>query len=840
MISVIGTTISHYKILEKLGEGGMGVVYKAHDNKLDRDVALKFLPQYLTSDPAEKERFYHEARAAASLTHANVAVIHEIGESGGQLFIAMEYVEGMTLKQFAESDPQTINKVLDIAIQICEGLAAAHEKGIVHRDIKSENIIITPKGQAKITDFGLAKVRGATKLTKEGSTLGTAAYMSPEQARGDEVDHRSDIFSFGVVLYELLTGRLPFRGEHQAALMYSIVNEEPEPIARFNERASSEIGHIVAKSLEKDKEDRYQHADDLLSDLRRERKKLEYAKASTITVASQSALRRPLKIRLKRLGVIVAAVSVVVILAVIFNPFNLQIGMQKSLSEGRKSIAVLPFQDLGQKEGPDDFFSEGIAEDISVRIGKIGELKVIARSSVLKFKGTAKNVKEIAKELGVSTILEGTVRRSGNRVHVVCELIDGQTEEQLWSESYDCERKANDIFDIQADVAEKIASSLKANLSAAVGRSLKAKPTANTDAYAFYVKGREYYYRYKKFDNETAIGFFKKAIELDSKYALAYAALGDAYAQRWEFGDARSIDSSIAVCQRSIALDPNNAEAYKALGLAYEVGGRLQEALKANLRAVELNPNFVPALGNIGDVYCKMGQLVEGIKWRTKALQADPTFARSYLMLGIWYNVLTEDEEAQQLLKRSLELQPDNPTPYFYQGYLCFIAGRFRDALQALQIKCSFDRDTASYYDWTGFIHLTMNDTISARVNAQKLPYGVSWAGLYLDWREGKRKTVQRFCDSSITRIKQLIDKGDESFSRPLMIANLFGIQERKAETLEWLRKDIEAGDVDYRYMQVDPYLRCLHGDPEFEKMIASLKARVDEMKRQVREMNLD
>ena len=231
---MIGQIISHYKILEKLGEGGMGVVYRAHDATLDRDVALKFLPHYLTSDPIEKERFYHEARAAAALTHANIAVVYEIGEHEGQLFIAMEYVEGKTLKDIVGANrdsPLPTSKILDIAIQVCEGLSAAHEKGIVHRDIKSDNIMLTPKGQVKIMDFGLAKLKGATKLTKTGSTLGTAAYMSPEQARGEEVDHRSDIFSFGVVLYELLAGKLPFKGEHQAALMYSLVNEEPQPIA---------------------------------------------------------------------------------------------------------------------------------------------------------------------------------------------------------------------------------------------------------------------------------------------------------------------------------------------------------------------------------------------------------------------------------------------------------------------------------------------------------------------------------------------------------------------------------------------------------------------------------
>jgi len=286
---MIGQTVSHYKILSKLGEGGMGVVYKAHDTKLDRVVALKFLPHYLTSDPTEKERFYHEARAASALLHTNVAVVFEIDEHDGQMFIAMEYVDGKTLREILHAETLAMKKVLDIAGQVCDGLAAAHERGIVHRDIKSENIMVTSKGQPKITDFGLAKVKGATKLTKTGSTLGTAAYMSPEQARGEDVDHRSDIFSFGIVLYEMLTGRLPFKGEHHAALLYSIINDEPQPIARFNEKATPEIERIVAKALEKDKDDRYQHADEMLSDLRRERKKLDYVK--TADVAEPAAIK---------------------------------------------------------------------------------------------------------------------------------------------------------------------------------------------------------------------------------------------------------------------------------------------------------------------------------------------------------------------------------------------------------------------------------------------------------------------------------------------------------------------------------------------------------------------
>jgi len=311
---MIGQTISHYRIVEKLGEGGMGVVYKAHDTKLDRMVALKFLPHYLTSDPTEKERFTHEARAASALVHSNVAVVFEINEHDDQMFIAMEYVEGRTLKELIEAEPLTIRKVLDIAIQVCDGLAAAHERGIVHRDIKSENIMVTAKGQPKITDFGLAKVKGATKLTKTGSTVGTAAYMSPEQARGEEVDHRSDIFSFGIVLYEMLTGKLPFKGEHHTALLYSIIHDDPQPIARFNNKVTPEIEHIVAKALEKDRDDRYQHADEMLSDLRRERKKLDYVKTGQLSVPVPAAIEalRPSR---KRLWYGLAAAAALIIAA---------------------------------------------------------------------------------------------------------------------------------------------------------------------------------------------------------------------------------------------------------------------------------------------------------------------------------------------------------------------------------------------------------------------------------------------------------------------------------------------------------------------------------------------
>lgn len=392
---MIGKTISHYKILEKLGEGGMGVVYKAHDNTLDRIVALKFLPHYLSSDKNEKARFYHEAEAAASLMHQNIAVIHEIGEYEDQIFISMEFVEGNTLKQIIEHKNEllSVNKVLDIAIQICNGLTEAHEKGIVHRDIKSDNIMLTSKGQVKIMDFGLAKIKGATKLTQTGSTVGTGAYMSPEQVLTLDVDYRSDIFSFGVVLYEMLTTHLPFRGDHQAALLYSLLNEEPQPVARFNEKVSTELEHIVLKSLAKNREERWQHVDDLLADLRREQKKLGYVKAGYVKSSNISQPGSEIKIyeNRKKLKIIIpaAAAIVLIILFFILNPFTDKEVQNAASESSRRSLAVMYFENIPDPQDK-DHTGEMLTNLLITSLSQVNRLEVISRERLL----------EIQKELG--------------------------------------------------------------------------------------------------------------------------------------------------------------------------------------------------------------------------------------------------------------------------------------------------------------------------------------------------------------------------------------------------------------------------------------------------------
>jgi serine/threonine protein kinase/Tfp pilus assembly protein PilF len=852
---MIGKTISHYKILSKLGEGGMGVVYKAHDTTLTRDVALKFLPQNVTSDPVEKERFYHEARAASALNHPNITTIYEIAEHEGQLFIAMELVEGKTLKQLVVSEPPSIKKVLDIAIQAGEGLAAAHEKEIIHRDIKSENIMVTPKGQAKVMDFGLAKVRGATRLTRAGSTVGTASYMSPEQAQGEEIDHRSDIFSFGVVLYELLTGRLPFKGEHEAALMYSIINQEPPPIARFNEKAGDDLQRIVSKALAKDREERYQHADDMVADLKRERKALESARtgrvetstvqpavpaAKTPTAEEPAVAPKPRRNSLKFV-VPAVIVGIAVVLIILFNPFGLQVSQKKTVAADRKSVAVLPFTNMsGDKE--DEFFSDGVTEDIIAQLSNIGDLKVISRTSTMQYKNTTKNIRDIAKELNVATILEGSVRRADNQVRIVAQLIDASTDKHLWAETYD--KELTQIFAIQSDVARQIASALKAELSPREKEQLAKQPTGNIDAYAYYLKGREYYCRYSKQDNENAIELFKKALELDPDYALAYAGLGDAYAQRpSKFGFPWAwVDSSIAMSQNAISLDPTLAEGYKALGLGYQYKGWFKRSLETYRKAVDLNPNYDPAVANIGWVSAELGNFDEAWRWLKRSVALNPMLPFNYAGIGYVYLLLGDYTAATEWINKALALQPDLQSAHGFLARASMAQGEYQQCIELAEKILASDPDNGMGLALAGGAEFMLGNYARAEECFARAVATNSWyesavglGGVY--WMTGRQDEARKMFARSVEADQMALANGNEVWLIPCELAQINAILGNKIEAYDWLQKAIDAGWRNYRGAEMDPALDNLRGDDRFKQMMAEVKAKVDEMRRRVEEM---
>jgi len=689
---MIGKTISHYKILEKLGEGGMGVVYKAQDTKLDRIVALKFLPQHLTSDPVEKERFIHEAKAASALNHPNITTIHEVDEFEGQMFIVMEYCEGKTLKQMIEKETLPVKKVLDIAIHVSEGLTAAHSKGVVHRDIKSDNIMVTPEGQVKIMDFGLAKLKGATKLTKTRSTLGTAAYMSPEQASGEEVDQRSDIFSFGVVLYELLTAQLPFKGEHTMAIIYSILNDEPQPVARFNNKVSAKLEDIVFKALAKEREERYQHADDLLADLRREKKGLEYVK--TTQIPPEVLAPKPKR---KLLPFIVPA-SIVLVLALIFlilKPFKFEIVPEERAIAKENTLAVMYFENLVDREDKErlgeivtNLLITGLSESQYMNVvssqGLYDILKLLGKEGV---KVIDKSVaSEVARKAGARWMLLGSILQVEPQVVLTSQLVEVKSSKVLASQRITGEPKEK-IFSIVDKLTVKVKKDLSLPAQAQKEETPKVADvtTHSPEAYRYYLEGVDYYYKYYYTEAEKS---FKKALEFDSTFAMAYYRLasvtsgtGDEYKKLI----AKAVKYSNKVSQKE-----------KLYIHAREVGlsGNTTQYIKELQKITERYPDEKEAFLRLGQLHRGLQKLDESIHYFSKAIEIDSLYKEAYNSLAYAYDESGNFEKSIWAINKYISLAPDEPNPYDSRADLYAYNGKIDQAIEsykkALEIKPDF------------------------------------------------------------------------------------------------------------------------------------------------------
>ncbi len=600
---MIGETILHYKILEKLGEGGMGVVYKAHDTKLKREVAIKFLPHHISANKEEKQRFEIEAQAAAALNHPNIATIYAIEESRGEVFIAMEFINGIELKDKVSKTRPTLDESINIIEQAANGLGAAHQKGITHRDIKSSNIMVTPSGQIKIMDFGLAKVRGVSNITKFGTTLGTTAYMSPEQARGEHVDHRTDIWSLGVIFYEMLTGKFPFKGEFDQAVIYSILNEEPESLTLLNKDLPIRIDQIIAKMLNKDLNKRYQNMDDFL-------KELKEAK-----------------------------------------------GRSTQTTTGKKSIAVLPFGNIGSDQET-DYFAEGLAEELIINLSKIKDVTVISRTNSMRYKSTEKDIRTIGRELGVRYIMEGTVRKFKDDLRISIQLIDVSGGEQLWGESY--KGKLSDVFDIQEKVSKEIVEALRLKLSPTEKIVLEKRQTLNAEAFDLYLRARDFLNRFTKNNIQFAIQLFTQAIEIDKRYAAAYAGLSEAYAFLYGYYERKEelLEKAIESGLRALMYDPSLSEAYAALSMAYYNKKLYEDAHNAGTKALELAPDNFNAYWILGRICHSMDRDQEAIELYDKVIELNPDFYAAYNDQSISYERLGNTEQFNKVVKTSLEVYP--------------------------------------------------------------------------------------------------------------------------------------------------------------------------------------
>jgi serine/threonine protein kinase/Flp pilus assembly protein TadD len=677
---MIGKTISHYKVIEKLGEGGMGVVYKAQDLKLDRFVALKFLPSHLTSSEENKQRFIHEAKATSVLDHNNICNIHEIDETAdGQLFISMAYYEGATLREKIEKGPLKLTEALDIAGQIGAGLAKAHQQGIVHRDIKPGNIFITSDGVVKILDFGLAKLSGRTVLTKEGSTLGTVSYMSPEQISGETVDSRSDIWSLGVVIYEMLTAQLPFKGDYDQAVIYAIVNETADPVTGLRSGIPLELDRIIDKTLSKLANERYQHVEDLLTDLQRVTKEISAKRQDVRKLSKETRWKRPA----------IVSISAIVFLLAAFGLYEFLKEEDKSNSqpEYENSIAVLPFSTITKSED-DQIFTDGIHDDILTQLTNIRRLKVIARTSVLQYRNKTKRISEIGKELGVNFLLEGSVRRAGNQIRIVAQLIDQKTEGHVWAQTYDREYK--DIFAIQSDVARTIARALRTQISEEEADLIEAIPTDNMEAYEYYQHGNYYW---NNFDdstgNQRAVDLYVQAVEHDPDFGLAYTRI--AYICFYLAYDSKfKVDKNKDLAERALLkaqeLAPDHWRTALATALSYYYRDRNPEkAFQILENALEIYPNNAGLIQEAGYMLIKLRRRDEALFYFKKQYEIDPG-GWSGAYVG-WVHVLKRQfENAQPWIDQFTFRNPNRSWGLILKAHLLAEGfGRVDEAIRVLE-----------------------------------------------------------------------------------------------------------------------------------------------------------
>ena len=762
-----------YRIKSELGRGGMGVVYQAEDAKLERKVALKFLPPELTEDPEARERFVREAKAAAALSHNHICTVYEIGEGENRLFIAMEYIEGESLRQKIAKGPLPHAAALDIAIQVAEGLGEAHKKKIIHRDIKPGNIMMTEKGIAKVMDFGLAKALGRSLITTEARTMGTVAYMSPEQAQGKPVDYRTDIWSLGVVLYEMLTGQLPFKGEYDQSIIHSILKQEPEPISELRKDLPKGLEQIIGKTLAKNPAGRYQNMEELLEDLKAVAEGLKPLKAKT-------GLFRGKILGLKKIYAYAGLGGLIILfaLALVFFP--------RPRGPAFDSIAVLPLENLSG-DPQQEYFSDGMHEALITNLGQLGGLKrVIARSSVIRFKGTNMPPHKIAQELKVAALITGAVLRSGNRVRITAQLINAATEAQMWAQSY--ERDLSDVLTLQNEIVSAITREVKVKLTPQEVTRLTSARQVNAEAYEAYLKGQFHFYKLTRADLDSALQYFESALDKDPNYALAYAGIAMVWLGRQQQGLAPASETTpraAAAAAKALELDSTLAEVHYTLaGIRSWTDWDWKGGETEFLRAIELNPNY-----------------------------PDPRAYYSHLL-----NIRGHPKEAMAQIERALELDPLNALFQAIYGMDLMYARRYDDAIALLRntLKTS-PNDLVALSTLRSAYH--MKRMYTEALDVWKASYAArgdqeAQEALARGFKDdGYRGALQRVAEMLVARSRK-------TYVSPWQIGTLYTRAGKNDEALDWLEKAYQAHDQNTPYLSVDPIFDTMRDNTRFQALL--------------------